>query len=226
MADVDAEVIVLGAGVAPDLLVPPSPELDQVVARRLELPERFVLAVATLEPRKGLDVLIRAVARLSDDGTRLVVVGPRGWGDVDVATVAAAAGVGPRVCVLGRVADRDLGVVLRRAAVLVMPSRAEGFGLPVAEAMAVGTPVVCTDVPALVEVAGSAAEIVPVDDDAAMADVIGALLGDTTRRAELATRGRARAGQFDWDLVAARAWRLYRALLAKSGRAGPDGDVT
>ncbi len=102
--------------------------------------------------------------------------------------------------------------MLRQATLLAMPSRAEGFGLPVAEAMTVGTPVVCSADPALVEVAGDAAEIVPVGDASALAEAIDGLLQDDVRRHDLITRGLARAPQFDWDEVARRAWQLYREL--------------
>jgi glycosyltransferase involved in cell wall biosynthesis len=103
-------------------------------------------------------------------------------------------------------------VILRRAAILVAPSRAEGFGLPVAEAMAVGTPVICSDAPALVEVAAGAAVVVPRDDADALADAVSSLLADDSERRRLRAAGLVRAADFTWDSVADRAWRLYRDL--------------
>ena len=204
---------VLGAGVSHAFRTPPSAALDADVTSRLQLPDRYVVSLATLEPRKGLDVLIAALAKLRGAAPSLLVVGQPGWGGVDLATAALTAGLSEdKVRLLGRLPDPELGVVLRRATLLAMPSRAEGFGLPVAEAMTVGTPVVCSADPALVEVAGDAAEIVPVGDASALAEAIDGLLQDDVRRHDLITRGLARAPQFDWDGVARRAWQLYREL--------------
>jgi glycosyltransferase involved in cell wall biosynthesis len=188
------------------------------VRERLELPERFILTLATLEPRKGLDVLIAALARLGAGAPPLLVVGQPGWGGVDIDATARAAGlpVGA-VRTLGRIDDADLSVVLRAANALVAPSRAEGFGLPVAEAMAVGTAVVCSDAPALVEVAGDAAMIVARGDDGVLAEAIEAVWADEALRGRLSEAGVLRSARYTWDAVAQRAWRLYRELGRVSG---------
>jgi glycosyltransferase involved in cell wall biosynthesis len=204
---------VLGAGVARVVLREPDAVYAERVAAALALPERFVLSLATLEPRKGLDVLMDALATIGATAPQLLVVGQAGWGGVDPAAAARRAGLPPgRLRVLGRLGDPELAVVLRRATLLVAPSRAEGFGLPVAEAMAVGTPVVCSDAPALVEVAGGAAAVVPRDDAGALAAAIAKLFADSSERDRMAVAGRARAAAFDWHLVAERAWALYRSL--------------
>ncbi|MGH3762312.1 glycosyltransferase family 4 protein [Actinophytocola sp.] len=176
----------------------------------LELPDAYVLAVGTVEPRKGLDVLIEAMAKPYAPDLPLVVVGPRGWGEVDLTALAEKHGLADgRLRVLGRISDTDLAVVLRCAAVLAVPSRAEGFGLPVLEALAVGTPVVHSDVPALVEVAGDAGVVVPRDDARTLAATLSAVLDDgpgTRRRVE---QGRLRAGAFTWHQAATELWRLH-----------------
>ena len=183
------------------------------VRSRYQLPERFVLSLATLEPRKGLDVLISALATLGGDAPPLVLVGQPGWGGVDPQVEAARHGMGPAaIRVLGKVSDEDLAVILRQADMLAVPSRAEGFGLPVAEAMAVGTPVICSDAPALVEVAGGASLVVPRGDQGALAEAIRHLSSDLGERARLAAAGRVRAAAYDWDEVALRAWQLYRRV--------------
>jgi glycosyltransferase involved in cell wall biosynthesis len=142
----------------------------------------------------------------------VLVVGQPGWGGIDVAGRAAELGIGDRVRLLGRLPDADLAVVLGRAAVLVAPSRAEGFGLPVLEAMAAGVPVVSSDDPALAEVGGGATVTVPVGDAGALADALGEVLGATGLRAELAAAGRMRASQFSWATAARRSWELYTDL--------------
>jgi glycosyltransferase involved in cell wall biosynthesis len=206
-----SRIHVLGAGVAGTLLAEPTPAMAEQVGAGL--PERYLISVATLEPRKGLDVLIAALARLGDKAPPLLVVGQPGWGNVDLAEAAAAAGLPPgAVRALGRVTDDELGVILRRAAALVAPARAEGFGLPVAEAMALGTPVICSDAPALVEVADGAALVVPRGDVDALACAIADLMADDSARARLGAAGRAGAGRFDWDEVARRAWLVYRSV--------------
>jgi glycosyltransferase involved in cell wall biosynthesis len=206
-------VHVLGAGVTPALRREPSDEQIAKVVARFELPEQFVLTVATLEPRKGLDIALRALARLGRSTVPLLVVGQAGWGGIDVEASAHAAGLTEQqVRVLGRIADPELAVILRRATALLMPSRAEGFGLPVIEAMACGTAVICSDVPALVEVAGDAALVTPVGDIARLAEAIAAVVGDIQLRERLERAGRLRVPRYDWNAVAERAWRLYHSL--------------
>ena len=219
-------VCVLGGGFAPALAVPPGPDVMAEVAERYCLSETYVLSLATLEPRKGLDVLVEALGELKDRAPALVVVGQPAWGEVDVARLAGSAGLpADKLRVLGRIPDPDLAVVLRRAAMLVVPSRAEGFGLPVAEAMAAGTPMICSDVPALVEVAGDAALVVPRGDPHALAEAIDGLARDPATRRALAEAGLARAPQFTWDGVARRAWALYRDL-GERGAAAASCQVT
>jgi glycosyltransferase involved in cell wall biosynthesis len=207
-------ISVLGAGVSAELCNEPSEAKTAEVQQRYRLPERFVLSLATLEPRKGLDVLIRSLAQLGGAAPALVLVGQPGWGGIDPQVEAVRHGMGPAaVQVLGKVPDADLGVILRQASMLAVPSRAEGFGLPVAEAMAVGTPVICSDVPALVEVAGGSAVVVPRGDAPALAGAIEYLAGNPAERGRLSAAGRVRAAAFDWDEVARRAWALYRRVV-------------
>jgi glycosyltransferase involved in cell wall biosynthesis len=177
---------------------------------RLRLPETYVLAVGTVEPRKGLDVLIRAMSRPYAPDLPLVVVGPRGWGHVDLVELATEHGFpAKRLHVLGRIDDENLSAVLRRATVLAVPSRAEGFGLPVLEAMAVGTPVVHTDVPALVEVAGGTGLIVPRGDVNTLALALREVVNESVATAERVAQGQLRANAFTWEQAATELWRLH-----------------
>jgi glycosyltransferase involved in cell wall biosynthesis len=208
-----ATVAVIPHGVPDVFLADPSPAQAAATAADLALPDRYVLAVGTVEPRKGLDVLIEAMAKPYAPDLPLVIVGPRGWGDVDLTALGQRHGLTDgRLRVLGRISDADLAVVLRRAAVLAVPSRAEGFGLPVLEALAVGTPVVHSDVPALVEVAGDAGVPVPRGDARTLAATLHAVLDDGPGTRERVAQGQLRASAFTWKHVATELWRLHTRL--------------
>lgn len=205
-----ATVAVVPHGVPAALVAPMEAAQEHAIAVGLDLPSGYVLAVGTVEPRKGLDVLIEAMGKPYAPDLPLVVVGPRGWGEVDLAGLAERHGLAAgRLRVLGRVSDPDLGVVLRRASVLAVPSRAEGFGLPVLEAMALGVPVVHSDVPALVEVAGGTGAVVPRGDPRTLAATLRAVLDDGPGTSRRVAQGRLRAGAFTWEHVATELWRLH-----------------
>jgi glycosyltransferase involved in cell wall biosynthesis len=194
-------VRVIGGAPSVDLTIP-----TDSVARRaaLKLPESFVTFVGTLEPRKGLEQLINALAAV--DNLSLVIVGPRGWGGVNVSTLVERSGILPsRVHALGRLDDADLAAVLSASRALVVPSIDEGFGLPVLEAMSLGVPVIHSTAAALVEVAGGAAVSVDVHGLGGIATLAEALTGlsDDELRRDLVSRGRARSAQFSWDASAA-----------------------
>jgi glycosyltransferase involved in cell wall biosynthesis len=184
-------------------------------ARGLRRP--YVLFVGTAEPRKGLDVLVTALARPTLADLDLVVVGPEGWGDVGVGELGRRARVSDRVHVTGRVDDADLAALYAGAQALAMPSRAEGFGFPVVEAMAHGVPVVVSDDPALTEVAGDAAEVVPIGDAEALAEALAQAAAPGSGRERRVARARARAAEFDWDRTAATMWSLYESVSRDRG---------
>lgn len=211
----DDRLRVIGGAPSGRLRVPVDADLR---AERLGLPDRYVLAVGTLEPRKGLDHLIRAMGH--PDAPRdvpLVIAGPDGWGDVDVHQIAERAGLAPdMVKVLGRVSDADLAVAYDRATVFVFPSIAEGFGLPVIEAMSLGTPVIHSDDPAVREVASDAGVTVPVEprDGYAerLAQAVYQVVEDGSLAAQLAVAGPDRARMFDWQDSANETWALHADL--------------
>ena len=205
---------VVGGAVGADVRLPDD---SDAVADELALPERYLLSVGTLEPRKGLDALVRALAHPDAPELPLLVVGPEGWGDVKVADLAAQAGLAPdRVRTLGFVSDAQLAVLQQRAAAFVFPSLAEGFGLPVVEAMSFGTPVVTSDAPALVEVAADAAVVVARDDADGYPERLAQALYQVTADLELATRlgvaGLDRARAFSWRDSADKVWQLHADL--------------
>jgi len=157
-------------------------------------------------------VLLAALADPKAPDLPLLLVGQPGWGGVDPATMARELGLpADRVRTLGRISDQDLAVVLHRATALAAPSRSEGFGLPPLEAMAAGVPVVVSDAPALVEVTGGAALVVPRDDPAALARALAEAV-DPTGRAERISAGRERAAHYSWSAAANELWRLYSTL--------------
>jgi glycosyltransferase involved in cell wall biosynthesis len=169
------------------------------------LPDDFVLFVGTLEPRKNLERLVRAIAAV---GRPLVVVGPDGWGDVRSRLDGGAAGADVRF--LGFVPDDELRALYAAASVFAYPSEREGFGLPVAEAMAQGTPVVTSRGTSTEEVAGGAAVLVdPLDVD----DIAAGIDAAVERSADLSAAGRRRAGELSWRAAAERTLTVYREAL-------------
>lgn len=199
-------------------LPPPTPERAALRRRQLALPERYLLSVSTLEPRKGLDVLLAALGRPELAGLPLAVVGQPGWGGVDIAEIAGRAGVGSdRVLTLGRLDDADLAIALAGATAVVVPSRAEGFGLPALEGMAAGKPVVHSDIPALTEVVGDAGIAFPVGDAVALAAALRTVVDDQAAASELGRAALARAGSFSWRSAATATWALHTSAPPLTG---------
>jgi glycosyltransferase involved in cell wall biosynthesis len=214
LIDFGERIRVIGGAVSESLHLPADPDAR---AAELGLPPEFILTVGTLEPRKGLTALITALGIAQSPDLPLLVVGPQGWGDLDVAAVAAEAGLPEdRVRTLGFVADEDLALLLSRATVFVFPSRAEGFGLPLLEAMSLGAPVVHSSAPALVEVAGGAGLVVELADEVRYPERLAAAIALVVNDHELATtlrlRGRDRARAYSWRDSAERVWQLHADL--------------
>ncbi|MBV9140880.1 MAG: glycosyltransferase family 4 protein [Pseudonocardiales bacterium] len=206
-----ARVHVVGEGVTAAVTRLPADAAR--IATGLGLPPRYVLALGTLEPRKGIETLLGALATPDAPDLPVVLAGQPGWGQVDPAALARRFGLEPaRVHLLGRITDQELAVVLHRAAVLAAPSVAEGFGLPVLEAMAAGVPVVHSDVPALVEVAGGAGVTVARNDAAALAAALRTVLSDPAAAQAMSAAGRRRAAQFSWERTARRVWSVHLEL--------------
>jgi glycosyltransferase involved in cell wall biosynthesis len=165
-----------------------------------ERPSPYLLTVATLEPRKNLGALVEAFALLGDTGLELAVAGGQGWGEQPELDR-------PGVVSLGRVEDRELAALYRGAAAVVYPSRFEGFGMPITEAMACGAPVVASSHPSLDEACGDAALRADPESPEAIAAAIRVALA---RRDELRELGFAHAAGFSWAQTGERFLEGYR----------------
>ena len=172
--------------------------------------EPYALFVGALQPRKNAGIAIEALALLGEGAPRLVVVGKDHGGRADAERAAERNGIAGRVDFRGHVPQEELAALYRGAACLVFPSRYEGFGLPMVEAMASGTPVVATTAGALPEVAGGAAILVEERNPVALAGGIERAIADRER---LVAAGLERARQFTWAETARRTLEVYRSLL-------------
>ncbi len=184
-------------GVAP-LAVTAGRRRQLLAARGLE-GRPFVLWVGSLEPRKGVGTLVAAMARLRrrrPAPVPLVLAGYPGWLGADLAPVEDLALLGGDLRQLGQVGEEELWALYGGAALFAFPSRHEGFGLPVLEAMSQGTPVVAADIPALREVTGGAARLVAPGDVAAWAGALGDLLDDAGEARRLGQAGAVQAAHF------------------------------
>ena len=208
------KVHVVGAAAHPRFrVIDDVAELERVRLRyRLDIP--FVLAVGTIEPRKNLTRLLEAFAtvRKKGEARQLVIVGQLGWGYRKFLARLEALGLREGVRWLDYVPDGDLPTLYSLARVLAFPSLHEGFGLPILEAMACGTPVLTSDRSAMAEIGGGAALLVDPLSVGALADGLSTLLRDETMRAACREAGLSRAAAFSWRTVAERTRSVYRRL--------------
>lgn len=207
-----ASIVLTPNAVDPSRFFPGSEGVDAVRALGLE-PGRYLLTVGRLEPRKNHVTLIEAYARLGPDAPLLAIVGQRDFHFHGVLDAIARLGLGPRVKLLEAVDDAALPAVMRHALLLAYPSVAEGFGMPVLEAMASGVPVITSEGTSLPEVAGDAAWLVPPTSVDALAEALRSLLADADRRSAMIDAGLHQARRFDWDHAAAALLSGMRAIL-------------
>lgn len=193
-------------------------ELDRV-RHRYGLSRSFVLAVGTVEPRKNLGRLVQALAEVRRRGRteELVLIGQLGWKYRALLRQIDRLNLGNAVRFLGYVPDEDLPAVYNLASVLAFPSLYEGFGLPIVQSMACGTPVLTSNRSAMAEVGAGAALLVDPTKVDALADGLERLLADRDLREQLRAAGLSRAAEFSWSSVAARTVQLYEAIPAGKG---------
>lgn len=193
----------------------PAVELADRIAARPELadlPRRFVLSVGTHTPRKNFARLIAAMARVRGD-VALVLAGPSGQARASAEAHARSLGVSGRVRFVDYPDDDGLLALYNLAALFVYPSLYEGFGIPVLEAMACGTPVACSDNSSIPEVAGEAGVLFDATSEAAMAAAIDRVLADEALSSRLSAAGPPRAGRFTWESAAESTARVLETQL-------------
>jgi glycosyltransferase involved in cell wall biosynthesis len=198
--------------------VPQSAERVEEVKKRYGLPPRYLLSVGTIEPRKNLSRLVDALGPLlqADLVDGLVVVGSKGWLYEGFFQHLAETPWRERIVLPGFVADDDLPVVYSGATVTVQPSLYEGFGLPVLEAMACGSPVCASKTSSLPQVGGDAARYFWPEDTDEMSETLREVLSDEALRQVMRAQGLARAEQFSWERTARQTLALYERVIAST----------
>ena len=194
-------------------------ERDPAVREKYNLPDRFAFYIGGFDARKQVNQLLLAysyVAQAEGDEVALVMAGQEpAWGSLvfpDLRQYAADLKITDHVRWLGRVDEADKPSLYRLAEVSVFPSRYEGFGLPVLEAMASGTPVVANQIPVIEEIVGDGAFLVENGNARKMAGAILALLGDSSLRETISSRGLAQATHFSWRKTARQTLEVYEQV--------------
>ncbi|HET6952410.1 MAG TPA: glycosyltransferase family 1 protein [Acidimicrobiales bacterium] len=210
---------------APWGVEPPSTDVSVAeVQARYRLPRRWFVYPSFTWWHKGHGLLVRAFAQLAarEDDLVLVLTGGRGPADQAVDDAIAELGLTHRVRRTGLVPRRDVLAIMRGAVALTFPSRYEGFGLPVLEAMSLGTPVLAADSAALPEIVGSGGRIVPGGDADAWVAAMSEMLADEAARERLVAAGRERVAKFTWAATAADTVAAYRAAARAAGPGAGD----
>jgi len=194
---------------------PASEEAITAVRDRYALPECFMLTVGTIEPRKNLSRLLDALAlaRKKGEDVKLVVVGKRGWLDEEFFRTLDNHLCRDSVQLLGYVPDDDLPSLYGTADLCIIPSKYEGFGLPVLEAMACGTPVACSSASSLPELGGGAVVYFDPTSVAEMSASITRILRDESLREEMRAKGLVQAARFSWERAAKETMVVYERVL-------------
>ena len=194
------------------------PQIREQVRARQQLPERFLLAVGHFEPRKNYSMLVNALAALHRDGMPwpLVIVGNDSGERMRIEEQVRLAGLQASVHLLSGLSDIEVRCLYSAASMLVFPSKYEGFGIPLLEAMASGIPVVASDMPVFREILGDAGHYFDPDSAPAMASAISTILATPALREQMVSSGAARVCSFDFEVLAREMAALYRATAGKT----------
>jgi glycosyltransferase involved in cell wall biosynthesis len=199
------------------LATPPTAEEITRVRERFLLNAPFILYTGNIKPHKNIDRLIEAFSLLRQRGfehVKLIIIGDEISKYPNLRRLVHRFQLHQHVRFLGFVSDATLSVLYRLAAVFVFPSLYEGFGLPPLEAMALGTPVITSNVSSLPEVVGDAAVLIDPTDATAIAGAMARVLGDEALRTELTRRGLERVAAFSWTRSVARVREVYHEMAA------------
>jgi glycosyltransferase involved in cell wall biosynthesis len=215
------KIVVVYCGAEPSFAPSQDKIKIELFREQRNLPEKMILHVGTIEPRKNIPRLIRAFAhakRAAHLPHRLVLVGARGWKYAEVDAVIEQEQIANDVVFTGYVPQDELPLWYQAADLFAYPSLYEGFGLPPLAAMASGIPVVTSNVSSLPEVVGDAALQVSPEDEPALADAIVRALSDNTLRGQMIERGIAQAKKFSWERAGRETVALYRTVLAERAK--------
>lgn len=204
-------------GVNPEDLAHPGDAACAAARARWALPERFVLGVGHLEPRKNFAQAVAAIAALRAEGrdVPLVLVGNPGGTEAALKAAITCHGLGAEVRLLSGVGGDDLRAMYHLADLLLFPSAYEGFGIPLVEAMAAGLPIAASDTPVFRELAAGAARFFALGDPQGTAAAIAMLWDDPAERAALAEAGRAKLARHDFAVLAEELAAIYREVTGR-----------
>jgi glycosyltransferase involved in cell wall biosynthesis len=197
---------------------PQSQATIEAIRKRYHLPENYVLTVCVIEPKKNHVGFLRAFEQLCRHHPDLywVIVGSKGWLYDGFFATLDASFARSNVVLPGYVADQDLPALYSGARAFVFPSFYEGFGLPPLEAMACGTPVICSNTSSLPEVCGNAAQYIDPHDTETMAEAMHLVLADAALREAMSGHGLEQASRFSWQRAADQTWAVYTSTKSQS----------
>jgi len=192
-----------------------APVIIHEITRKYHLPDRYLLYVGTIEPRKNLSLIFKALKSIKASGfkTKLVLVGKLGWYYRQVFPHILELDLEKDISILGYVPEEDLPAIYSGADVFVYPTHYEGFGLPVLEAMACSIPVVCSNIPSLREVADKAVLMINPLDPEELTEAIIYLLSNSELKTDLQEKGLERSKQFTWQNCAYKTLQVYQSVM-------------
>jgi glycosyltransferase involved in cell wall biosynthesis len=195
------------------VVAPPGTRSMPTAVAPPRISEPYILCVGGVNPRKGLDVLAAAVARLGPDAPLVIIAGPDGWRASAVREKVSSADAYRRVRFVGEVDNGELYSLFRAATAVCQPSLAEGFGMPCLEAMALGLPVIASDLPSIREMGEGCLVLVPPNDPTSLADAIEYVVSDTGLQTKLSKKAAERARAFSWSRTVEDVVAGYRRAL-------------
>ncbi len=213
------KIAVIHHGLNPGFKRTTDPHEINRIRYKYRVPTEFLLMVGSFEPRKNIHHAIDAFSRISDatDRLKLVLVGKSNAYQTKMQEKAKSLGVEDQVLFPGYVRDSELVTLYSLAAAFLFPSAAEGFGLPLLEAMATGCPMIVSDIPVFHEIAGDTAVYVPAGDPAALAQRMQRMVEDRSYRASFFRKVLGRSLKYDWDRAAKETLKVYMRVLNRRG---------